>query len=248
MSPNALAMGMICGEAGTPESEPRRDSGHPDSMAEASGYSAEYYTTRHGDVGFHSELRLVRGLLPTPSGSRSLEIGCGGGALLAVLERRGDDAFGLDVNQAALKVAQRVAPGAHLAIGSATELPYRTASFRVLLAQHLVEHFERSTALLQEWRRVLVPGGTIILVTPNNNYPDPDCFFDPTHRHIFSRPELDRLLNESGFDVQHSGTFRPLLNLPFTHRLSALFARALRYIPRFREVGAVIVVSAKKRA
>jgi hypothetical protein len=37
------------------------------------------------------------------------------------------------------------------------------------------------------------------------------------------------------------------LKLPFRYRLAALFANVLRRIPRFRETGAVIIVSATKR-
>jgi ubiquinone/menaquinone biosynthesis C-methylase UbiE len=219
----------------------------PGLAVEGSGYSADYYVERHLDVGFHFELRSMMALLPASSGGRVLEIGCGGGALLAALQKGGRHPFGLDINDAALKLAQRVAPAARLTIGSASALPYRPSSFRVLLAQHVIEHFERSAALLAEWGRVLIPGGTIVLVTPNTNYPDHACFFDPTHRHIYSRPELDRLLEQSGFEVQHSATFRPLLNLPFKYRLAAQFASVLRHVPRFREAGAVIIVSAKKR-
>jgi ubiquinone/menaquinone biosynthesis C-methylase UbiE len=219
----------------------------PGSAVVGSGYSADYYAARHVDVGFQFEVRSMMSLLPASQDGRVLEIGCGGGALLDALQKAGRDPFGLDINHAALKLARRVAPAAHLAIGGASALPYGPSSFRAVLAQHVVEHFERSLALLAEWGRVLVPGGTIVLVTPNTNYPDHACFFDPTHRHIYSRPELERLLEASGFEVQQSATFRPHLNLPFKYRLAAQFARVLRYIPWFREAGAVIIVSAKKR-
>ena len=187
-------------------------------------------------------------LLPRQSDERVLEIGCGGGALLAAVHKRGRQPFGLDINHTALKLASHVAPAARLSVGTATALPYRKSSFHALLAQHVIEHFEQSAVLLSEWARVLVPGGTLVLVTPNAHYPDHACFFDPTHRHIYSRAELERFLDNSGFDIQHSATFRPLVNLPFRYRLSALFARVLRLLPRFRETGAVLVVSARKRA
>ena len=213
-----------------------------------SGYTEDYYTDRHSDAGFRFELRSMVRLLPAHSDGRVLEIGSGGGALLAALHTRGKNPFGLDINHTAVKLARRVAPAAQLSVGTASALPYRRSSFHALLAQHVIEHFEQSAALLSEWARVLMPGGTLVLVTPNANYPDHACFFDPTHRHIYSRTELERFLESSGFEIQHSGTFRPLLNAPFRYRLAALFARVLRRVPRFRETGAVIVLSATKRA
>ena len=214
----------------------------------ASGYTAAYYRQRHSDVGFRFELRSMVRLLPAYADGRVLEIGCGGGALLAAVQKRDRHPFGLDINHTALKLARRVAPAAQLSLGTASALPYQRSSFHALLAQHVIEHFEQSASLLSEWARVLMPGGTLVLVTPNANYPDHACFFDPTHRHIYSRPELERFLESSGFDIQHSATFRPFLNLPFRFRLATLFARVLRRLPRFRETGAVIVVSARKRA
>jgi ubiquinone/menaquinone biosynthesis C-methylase UbiE len=213
-----------------------------------SGYSAAYYIARHSDFGFRFELDSMLRLLALRPGSRVLEIGCGGGALLAGVQKRGKHPFGLDINAAALELARQVAPTAQLSMGSASALPYDNCSFQGILAQHVIEHFDSPRALLQEWARVLAPGGTIVLITPNAGYPDHACFFDPTHQHIFSRAELEHYLDSTGFELQQSGTFRPLLRLPFRYRLTSIFANVLRRIPWFRETGAVIIVSATKRA
>jgi ubiquinone/menaquinone biosynthesis C-methylase UbiE len=211
-----------------------------------SEYSAQYYVARHSDIGFRFELSSIVKLLPEQVGGRVLEIGCGGGALLSALQKRQLHPFGIDINYTALALARRVSPTARLAGGSAGVLPYDNSSFQVVLAQHVIEHFESPATVLSEWARVLAPGGTMVLVTPNANYPDHACFFDPTHHHIFSRTELERCLQGAGFDIQRSGTFRPLLKMPFRYRLGALLAGVLRRVPRLRETGAVIIMSARK--
>lgn len=56
------------------------------------------------------------------------------------------------------------APGVHL-IGDAHALPFRDASFRVLLATEVMEHLHTPALAIDEMFRVLEPGGTLLLTT-----------------------------------------------------------------------------------
>ena len=51
-------------------------------------------------------------------------------------------------------------------------LPFATDSVESLLTSHIIEHFpyDRTVSVLAEWRRVLRPGGTILIITPNLGY------------------------------------------------------------------------------
>jgi len=51
-------------------------------------------------------------------------------------------------------------------------LPLATDSVESLLASHIIEHFPYTgiLAVLAEWHRVLRPGGTILIITPNLGY------------------------------------------------------------------------------
>ncbi|HUU29314.1 MAG TPA: methyltransferase domain-containing protein [archaeon] len=51
-------------------------------------------------------------------------------------------------------------------------LPFATNSVEALLASHIIEHFSyrETDTVLKEWHRVLRPGGTILIITPNLAY------------------------------------------------------------------------------
>jgi SAM-dependent methyltransferase len=100
--------------------------------------------------------------------------------------------------------------------------PFDTGSFDVVLFCELLEHLLMNpVAVLGEIRRVLKPGGTLVLTTPNvaridnaaamvvgRNIYDPYSGFGPYGRHNreFTRHELHHLLEFTGFEVEHSFT------------------------------------------
>src|SRR5580692_10217811 len=65
--------------------------------------------------------------LPKPSGVRILEVGCGTGGVLRVLQRFGT-AYGLDSSHVALLHARRRS-GSELVCGDSCRLPFATGSF-----------------------------------------------------------------------------------------------------------------------
>jgi SAM-dependent methyltransferase len=58
--------------------------------------------------------------------------------------------------------------------------PFRDNSFRELRAIHVIEHVADVIKTLEEFHRLLVPGGRAVIVTPH--YTDFSSFCDPTHR------------------------------------------------------------------
>jgi SAM-dependent methyltransferase len=102
------------------------------------------------------------------------------------------------------------------------EFPYPSDSFDVVLFCEMLEHLLMNPlATLGQIHRVLKPGGTIVLTTPNvaridnvmavihgANIYDPYSGFGPYGRHNreYTRHELHRLLDFAGFDVEHSFT------------------------------------------
>ena len=106
---------------------------------------------------------------------RVVEVGCGRGALLRMLDRRlrfVDAPVGVDASAAALRLAaadDRAGLGARpplrLLQGAATALPLAAGSAELVLAGHLVKHLddEELGAFLRELGRVLVPGGLALL-------------------------------------------------------------------------------------
>lgn len=109
----------------------------------------ELAQARHADAPFH----------------RHLEVGAGSGRLVELFRERFNTATSVcDYTDELMKV-----PGQRVDIANLNEqsLPYADASFDILTATEVIEHLERYRYVLREMFRVLKPGGSIILSTPN---------------------------------------------------------------------------------
>lgn len=100
-----------------------------------------------------------------------LEVGCGTGGLLAAAMRAGRSILGVDIAARWLVVARRrltdLGYPANLIVAEAERLPWPEASFDIVVADSLLEHLDDPARGLAECRRVLRPGGTIVVWSPN---------------------------------------------------------------------------------
>lgn len=114
------------------------------------------------------EHELLR-LLPDGQLGRALDIGTGTGRLLEVLAPRLTAGLGIDASRTMLALARvRLAKPefSHLAVRLADmyALPLRDASFDLVLLQMVLHYAEEPAKAVAEARRVLAPGGTVIVV------------------------------------------------------------------------------------
>lgn len=111
--------------------------------------------------------RSAIALWPISPGARVLDVCCGTGSHLAFYQDTGCALFGLDASPAMLGAARRrLGSGAHLDLGDATRLPYSAGAYDLVsckLALHEMPPDARR-AVLSEARRVLKPGGRILLI------------------------------------------------------------------------------------
>jgi SAM-dependent methyltransferase len=116
------------------------------------------------------------------SGTRLLEVGCGVGAVLAVLgqEYPGVRLSGVDIEPAQLAFArvllERSGVEATLREADALALPFEDESFDHVWMMWLLEHIKDAPAALREARRVLVPGGAITAIEVDYS----TCRVEPT--------------------------------------------------------------------
>lgn len=82
---------------------------------------------------------------------------------------------------------------------------YPDASFDLVYSGQSIEHVTQLEAdrVLRQVRRVLLPGGTFALDTPNAKLTrlQQDAFIDPDHKHEYSHEELTRKLRGNGFQI-----------------------------------------------
>jgi len=220
--------------------------------APTEGYSREYYLRRN-NVMFQAEVRHLLTACQIGPGARLLEIGCGGGGLLrcCAASKKAVMVAGIDMNVTGISLAGRIAPNAALAIADAARLPFASGSFDAVVAQHVIEHFERADDVLREWRRVLAPGGRIAVATPTALYPDPALFDDATHQQIYTLAGLRALFERNGLRVERAYSLMPFLaSRRIAWRLARVSMRsllAMRFLPHFRERGLTLILAAGKR-
>lgn len=133
-----------------------------------------YHAHPNPAVRFVEGLRVKRllELLEVRPGDRVLEVGCGAGNILEKIGP-GAELHGVDLSPFLLeKAARRLGPRAVLKQGFAEKLPYADASFDRVYCSEVLEHVLDPGAVLGELRRVVRPGGRVVVSFPNEHLID----------------------------------------------------------------------------
>jgi SAM-dependent methyltransferase len=118
-------------------------------------------------------------------GARILDAPCGDGSLAATLRDAGHDAYGVDINGGGAALLGATYRDADLN----APLPFDTGAFDVVFSIEGIEHLTDRYRYVRELHRVLTPGGTLILTTPNIvNVRSRVRFFGSGFYHRDSRP------------------------------------------------------------
>jgi len=153
-----------------------------------------------------------------------LDLGCATGDM-ARFAPRPVSMFGLDADKNSVAVAGRFASVQQWDLDCARPLPYESAQFDAVVAKDVLEHLQKPWVLLQEVRRVLKPGGTLLVSVI--------CEFgrrtwsDYTHVRGFTETTARQLIADAGFEVRDSWRMG---GIPLSSRLS--FVHLNRFILR----------------
>ncbi|WP_199439612.1 class I SAM-dependent methyltransferase [Umezawaea beigongshangensis] len=139
-----------------------------------------------------------------------LEAGCGEGYGAALVGRRAARVLALDYDEATTAHVGRAHPGLAVLRGNLASLPLRDGAVDVVVNLQVIEHLWDQEGFLAECVRVLRPGGTLIVTTPNRITfsPGRDTPLNPFHTRELAPAELDGLLRDAGLRVRRLAGLR----------------------------------------
>lgn len=168
-------------------------------------------------------LESVRLLVDPRPGDRVLDVGSSAGAITHFLSTLGCATVGVDASELAVERARQRYPELRFEVADAAALPFADASFDKVVAADVTEHLDDATlpGMLRECARVLAPGGTLSIHTPNPLHlierlkaRNLVLAQNPTHIGLRTGPELRAELERAGFEVEldlRRPSFFPLL-------------------------------------
>lgn len=142
------------------------------------------------------------------TGGSILDVGCGSGFFLRALDGERWKRFGVEMSEAAAKVAERAVGDGQVYAGTITQSPWADSTFDVVTFWSALEHTNEPRANLKAAKRLVKAGGSLIVQLPNIASYQARFFRGewfsldaPRHRYHFTLPLLDRLLREVGFEI-----------------------------------------------
>ena len=172
--------------------------------------------------GRRTVLEGVIAQLRLPARARILDAGCGSGRNMIDLARHGT-VTGIELSETSVALARERASG-EVIEGSVLQMPFAADSFELAASLDVIEHLEDDLAALRELRRVVAPGGTLLVTVPA--YQWLWSGHDEINHHFrrYTRSSLLAVAREAGWEPVRTTYFNSLL-LPV--------AIALRVLDRF---------------
>ncbi len=150
--------------------------------------------------------------LPAPARTASLlDVGCGGGDFIAMMQDLGWKVAGVETDPVAVERARSRGLDVHHGQLETAELD--PMSFDAITMAHVIEHVHDPRRMLAECRRILKPGGTVVITTPNSSSWGHRHFGrdwlpldPPRHLHLFNPQNMRRLVESADLRPQRIGT------------------------------------------
>lgn len=201
-----------------------------------------------GDMALKRRARKVIEGLDLKKGERVLDVGCGNGYYLSLLNRLGLnlDLVGIDIDKPALVDAAKFIgdKSVKLILVDGSKIPFPSNSFDKVVMSEVIEHVDNEEAVLEEVLRVLKKNGKFCLTTCNIDYP---FFWDPLnwtlqhflnthiragfwagiwnqHTRLYKKESIKMIVQKAGFEIDWVEVLTSWC-LPFNHYIVNLIAK-----------------------
>ncbi|MBI2676113.1 MAG: class I SAM-dependent methyltransferase [Candidatus Aenigmarchaeota archaeon] len=98
-----------------------------------------------------------------------VDLGCGAGRYHSLIPAR--HVIGLDISRKKLLKAKEEGSKGYLILGSVFNLPFKSGSCEAVLLSEVIEHVDDQKQVLEEVKRIVRPGGSLIISTPSSSFP-----------------------------------------------------------------------------
>jgi SAM-dependent methyltransferase len=229
----------------------------------AKDVTSEYYKPFQTGQLYTFEKMFKRHL---PKDGKILEAGCGTAQLVVALNSNGYNCMGLDYAINAMRKAREIVGPLPLISGDLTYIGIADNTFNAVISIGVVEHRQSGPEIfLQEMRRILNPGGLLMISIPYINplrrwragrgaYQDDVSGLD-FYQYAFSREEFCRILESTGYEIEttysyaHQNTLTQELHWlnKIPEFLKKLILRVSKHVPYVNsDLGHMLMVVARK--
>lgn len=143
--------------------------------------------------------------LPAKKDGRLLDVGCGSGSTIQILEQKGWNGVGIDFDRKAIENAKK--KNIEVYCGDIFSQSFPDDSFDAIIMNHVIEHLPSPILHLQECKRILKKNGTFVAITPNAESRGHAKYKEnwrgletPTHLQVFTVNSLKEIAVQAGFN------------------------------------------------
>lgn len=196
----------------------------PDDVLSAfySRYAVTGKYLRKKDSKIRRAARRLR-FLPIKNGARFLDVGCNAGFTVAAALHRGLDAYGIDIDREAIKLAGSWLPAERFTACSVEEYAAQRHRADAVYMSEVIEHMPRPESAADALAKIIRPGGLLFITCPDAGHIfRPRIFTDwpeckpPEHLVWYTAKGLRTLFQRHGFERIR---FRP--HTKPSHRMTA---------------------------
>lgn len=181
----------------------------------------------------YGKVEAVMTLLDTARLPKSiLDVGSASGWFLSEVKKRLPDSSctGVDVYEPAITYAKKHYKNIDFRVGDAHKLPFKSASFDLVICTEVLEHVVNPENVVSEIGRVLKPGGEAVIEMDSGNLLFRMAWYwwtnirkgvwRDSHLHVFNAEILEKMLEKSSMEIIQRKNFNFTMGVAFLMRKS----------------------------